>query len=111
MNGDDLRAVAAEIREPAERMLGGAPWTDGRGKVRNSNGFPIAGGMGMLASAHMAAWHPGVALAVADWLDDIAESENLLNSGEVPQSAASILYRISVSKAYAFVKAWRGEQS
>lgn len=99
MNADDLRAVAREIREKAEPMLRGAPWRDDRGRVATSKGFVLTGHSGMLASAHIAAWHPGVALAVAEWLDLLGSQEECDWSPEM------------WARGVAFVQAWRGEQS
>jgi hypothetical protein len=71
---EEIRRAAALMRERAQPMVTGTPWVDGRGHVQMQSGFIIAGSMGMLASAHIASWHPAVALAVADWLDDVAEA-------------------------------------
>ena len=76
---DLLRRAAALMRERAAPMLSGAPWEDRKGQVwrgphvRTANTIPIASGMGMLASAHIASWHPAVALSVADLFANLAD--------------------------------------
>lgn len=76
MSGESLRAAAALMRERAEAATGG-PWV----KRRDSTGEHVytAGERHFVADVytredmrHIASWHPAVALAVADWLDDIA---------------------------------------
>lgn len=100
MNADELRAVAAEIRAKAKAATPG-PWIqdewsvieagyesevahlDGHFRVADKNG------------PHIVAWHPTVALAVADWLDaEAARSEHPFGP---------------TGEAIAFVKVWRGE--
>ena len=85
MNADELRAVAKEIREKADAINNKHLWHRLIGSMTDDH---------YLASdiAHIAAWRPEVALAVADWLD----SE--LNHPFGPPE-----------HAIAFCKAWRGE--
>jgi len=75
VNADDLRAVAADIREPRSH------------------------------AAYIKAWHPGVALAVADWLDGEA---NWMETGRWLRPRPARSHGAS-GAAIAFVKAWRGK--
>ncbi len=72
MNADDLRAVAADIRKPRSH------------------------------AEYVKAWHPGVALAVADWLS--AEAAIVAALSQVSPEQAE-----PRASAIAFVKVWRGE--
>lgn len=76
MSAETLRKAAALMRERAEAADTGHPWSAFRYIVA---GGPPESTMGDVAStwpdtsgataAHIASWHPTVALAVADWLD------------------------------------------
>jgi hypothetical protein len=119
MNADDLRQVAREIREKATRCT--AAWPNKLEKVYDgvySIALPTLDAdnpsdwdvrIRKEEGEHIAAWHPAVALAVADWLDDIAETIDLLVTRELPLHAWSMLWQTSREKAEAFVKAWRDE--
>lgn len=108
MNADDLRVVAAEIREKANAATTGDGPTlsqvwfshhDVLGRagryevIARDEGSFIATDLDEWRAAHIAAWHPAVAFAVADWLD------------------AEALHRFSLLpvEIIAFVKAWRGD--
>lgn len=78
MSAEILREAAALMRSRAEAAESGmaGPWeskvlTDGRAWVvgqfdsLSMHGYPSP-------AEHIASWHPAVALAVADWLDDTA---------------------------------------
>lgn len=117
MNADDLRAVAAEIRELANAATPGpwgvSHWREGgktthhtleKTESRTVNGVERRGFLvrqvamtyadkrGHADFTHIAAWHPAVALAVADWLD--AEANHMWGP---------------TGETIAFVRAWRGE--
>ena len=95
MNADDLRAVAADIREKAD-----AADPDGWDAYSI-----ILCYMGPDAD-HIAAWRPAVAFAIADWLDGEAE----YHTGRWARATTgSPLTRDVSDVAVAFVKAWRGE--
>ena len=133
MNADDLRAVAADIREKANAATPGpwavdpdrwAPpgWREEVGYLRIVAGEPnpISGIRKKVVStdgaeagsdrdrlnyanaAHIVAWSPTVALAIADWLDVAA----LTADTEIRDSAGPGDH---TRAAIAFVKAWRGE--
>ncbi len=76
----ELRAAAARIRGRAEKTTPG-PWeaTDNR-SVRGADGENIVASVAArrlwpstIDAAHIAAWSPGPALAVAAWLEQTAE--------------------------------------
>ena len=93
MSAETLRRAAALMRERGE-AAGAAPWyadarpaelpgdatstylrhsvwgTDAYGK---GNTPYIAEANGRSGAEHIASWHPAVALAVADWLDEAAD--------------------------------------
>jgi len=95
MNADDLRAVAAEIRGKAKRATNRRTWVaDGYDVFHEPTGDRLAEFTYPGDAGHFVAWNPAVALAVADWLDAVAN-----NYGD-----ATIDRR-----AEAFVKAWRAE--
>lgn len=77
MSAEILRRAAALMRERADWATPG-PWhakiTDDRQWCLVTNGDPEVGVAAQCAddddADHLASWHPDVALAVADWLDD-----------------------------------------
>ncbi len=83
MSADVLRRAATLMRERAEAATPG-PWQTHGQWVRQKmtwdqpsefvvSGCADAGIQRQRAdAAHIASWHPAVALAVADWLDDVA---------------------------------------
>lgn len=98
MNADDLRAVAAEIREKANVATPSPWWQEGHEiwASRDSSLFVIGNSVRNPDDPdlpHIAAWHPAVALAVADWLE--AEAKHRF-------------YLLPI-ETIAFVKAWRGD--
>lgn len=77
-----LRRAASLMREratAATNVTGASDWfAETRGMhfagefgIRSSGGF-VAGDTSEEEAEHIASWHPAVALAVADWLDDLA---------------------------------------
>jgi hypothetical protein len=84
VNADLLRRAAALMRERAEAATPGewAAYRSGSVAARVpgqriaetvANTFPTGNGPKHNA-AHIASWHPAVALAVADWLDEVGEN-------------------------------------
>lgn len=73
MSADLLRRAASLMRERAEAVEapGGdditMPWAEAYGPSTQMNGLE------RVEATHIASWHPDVALAVADWLDDEAD--------------------------------------
>lgn len=84
MSAEVLRQAAALMREraaDADSVRGPGAWhietawcdlTESSYAVKSPGGAVVHGSCEEEA-AHIASWHPAVALAVADWLDDEAE--------------------------------------
>ena len=122
MSAETLRRAAALMRERAEAATPG-PWlADVLGSegyaVREVNGKPQPGsriprpvrvarcgyeewGTDKANAAHIASWHPAVALAVAGWLDDTASANERVAelSGE-PTSRVLNKHALAVARAY-----------
>lgn len=93
MSADLLRRAAAKVREVAEAATPG-PWfvdaDDDRGVYTAPR--PTATSEDVLYGPynhagndiHAALWHPGVALAIADWLDAEADESEVLGSPDAP---------------------------
>lgn len=78
MSADLLREAAAKMRERADAAITGT-WRDDFGRVTteiSEGGYGtalICSPMRLSDAEHIASWHPAVALAVADWLEDEAD--------------------------------------
>ena len=75
MSADVLRQAAALMRERAEAVTARLTKCE-RPDECSSDGFcgsPQLADMWPNNAEHIASWHPAVALAVADWLDDEAD--------------------------------------
>ena len=70
-DADLLRRAATLARETANAATEG-PWTPERKGVLDPDDIQFVETTRRDAS-HIALWHPGVALAIADWLDQHAE--------------------------------------
>ena len=67
--GDELRAAAKLMRERAS-LMPPPPWRLHRTQITTGDGMNVIADSGLPErSRYVASWHPGVALAVADWLD------------------------------------------
>jgi hypothetical protein len=100
MSAARLRAVAADMREKAQAATGATHYWDpvpaGAGVARVFCGQVLIaktdetlGGSGSNA-AHIAAWHPAVALAVANLLDHAAaRAESKIQHGGIESAAWS----------------------
>ncbi len=103
MSAEMLRRAAALMRERArraERAVGtGGGWVaTWDHSVAASDGARIADCFGSgLTTAHIASWHPAVALAVADWLDHAAMSADLNRS---PYVDDHLSHALAVARAY-----------
>jgi hypothetical protein len=94
---DRIREAAALMRQRAEWANEG-PWERGRDWAGT---YTIdADGIGTLGQGfvgtdaiHIASWHPTVALAVADWLDDHASQSDILRCAPNPRA-------INVARTY-----------
>lgn len=90
---DELRRAATLIRERARAATAG-PWAverDDEGMFTTVQSVQVVGWEGEIAQVHtpdpswpdfdhIASWHPGVALAVADWLDAAHEQTGAMPS-------------------------------
>lgn len=79
MSAERLARAAQELRERAEAANEG-PWSVDRGWGEGysvwAQGFNLGGGHGDLVksdAAYIALMHPGLGLALADWLDNVSE--------------------------------------
>lgn len=90
MTADLLRRAAALMRERAAGSLDG-PWIwqmdEDSGEqyvTAGPNGRDVATvnewSQGLMDGAHIASWHPAVALAVADWIDDVHANLSTYNA-------------------------------
>jgi hypothetical protein len=92
MSAETLRRAAALMRGRAEAATRG-PWESGEYGHLSRSGA----GAGRLAfgkvewrpdAEHIASWHPAVALAVADWLDETALRWEWVEERELALAAA-----------------------
>ena len=91
MSAETLRRAAALMRERAEAASDG-PWSNRRGPaehVIDAWDVPIATVDTRENRRHIASWHPAVALAVADWLEQVAEDGPFLTA-QVKDKAATV---------------------
>lgn len=91
MSAERLREAATLMREQAISARAGiwfatpdgveiaARWADPR-SVAVAYGSEVPEG-NIANAAHIASWHPAVALAVADWLQWTADAESMLPAG------------------------------
>jgi hypothetical protein len=108
MSADTLRRAASLMRERAEAVSYPSPWSVGGGtcSVRCNDGRNYVastyGGVGTeeVAAAHIASWHPTVALAVADWLEATADRHDAILDNFTPGS------RVGAVTAAENVTAW-----
>lgn len=109
-----LRHAAAHMREIADTATPG-PWTsldngdrlihehdDGSDDFTYVVDEPMSSGAN---AAHIAAWHPSVALAVADWLDATAAKSEELNDllGVTTQPVGDPVWDAAVLVARAYL--------
>jgi len=108
MNAEILRRAAALMRSRAEAATWtSSPWgVDEIGAVwaQEADGqpVPVASRATDQDAEHIASWHPTVALAVADWLDEAAEQAALLDVALVAEEERSWAQRRAhtVARAY-----------
>lgn len=66
---EELRQAAELMRERAE-LVPPPPWFPAIHDVTTTNGLDVIASSGLTVRAqYVASWHPGVATAVASWLD------------------------------------------
>lgn len=86
MSADLLRQAAALMRSDALAMQEDGDWERGIAKL----------GRRTIKGLYFATWHPGVALAVADWLDEQARSIGMGEDDNWPTQTAAL----AVARAY-----------
>ena len=113
LNVKILRQAAAQMRATAQKATPG-PWTsldNGDRLIHEHPGSddftyvvdePMSNGAN---AAHIAAWHPGVALAVADWLDATAAKSEELNGmlGIITEPANDPIWNAAVQVARTYL--------
>lgn len=103
MSADVLRRASALMRERAEAATDG-PWHPYFSEVRESTGFVVGVvGQTYANAPHIASWHPAVALAVADWLDDVAERTRGTSQARLERDAEErewYMPALTVARAY-----------
>ena len=97
MSADLLREAASKMRERAEAATDGGPrWETGpddmhgpaRAVVYPADSDSAVAFAGCEDAEHIASWHPAVALAVADWLDRVAETSDVVGAEPSPDMTA-----------------------
>jgi len=97
VNVDLLRRAATLIRERAQAATPG-PWdANGRWVWSRIRPEAVYGTAEPDDVAHIASWHPDVALAVADWLDYVAA---LLDVGSAGMLGTQLDLALAVAHAY-----------
>ena len=132
MSAETLRRAAALMRERAEAATPG-PWVVGpyhqlTSVLSHDGGLTIAS-VGAVRlpfveadAAHIASWHPAVALAVADWLTFIADARESIDAIAQMRSRngagwltatdpASRVFRDMEEHALTVARAYLGESS
>ena len=108
---ETIRHAAALMRERAEAATPG-PWSNRRGPgehvVRADSGAPLANTNTRTDRRHISSWHPFVALAVADWLDQTAGDWQLIEDGVLWSRA--ITWDATKVRALAVARTYLGEQ-
>jgi hypothetical protein len=95
---DTMRRAAKLMRGRAE-LVPPPPWFSAVHDVTTHDGLNVIASSGLTVRAeYVASWHPGVALAVADWLDN--EAVNAPGPGEVYLRGGRIAYALTVACAY-----------
>ncbi len=105
MSAETLRRAAALMRDRAEAVTID-PWQtshDDATQVWDERERLVASAEGLDEAAHIASWHPAVAFAVANLLDDTADAlGSQLATGDDPEQDVLSLYgsEIAVARAY-----------
>ena len=83
MSADLLRRAATVLRERAEAVDGAESWVRYYAHIDDADGRVMAPAAGIDDQRFIATMHPGVGLALADWLDLVAR---LLTEGFDPNA-------------------------
>jgi hypothetical protein len=95
---ETMRRAAALMRERAG-LVPPPPWFSAVHDVTTHDGLNVIASSGLTVRAeYVASWHPDVALAVADWLDN--EAVNAPGPGDVYLRGGRIAYALTVACAY-----------
>lgn len=101
-----IRKAAALMRERAEApFVTAGPWgvasADGMGAaIHHGEHDTVALYASRADGAHIASWHPDVALAVADWLDAIARAVERSGVAHYPEPASIHDAALVTARAY-----------
>jgi hypothetical protein len=119
-----LREAAALMRSRAEAAAPGPWYANPGGYVETDpfmegEGFNMvadAGGVGQVGhAAYIASWHPAVALAVADWLDETARRhDDILDTfapGSKAGAATAAENTFGIKQALAVAVAYLGREA
>lgn len=113
------REAARLMRERAEAATPG-PWGDPTEVHYGDFGWYVHGSpagetedtpRGQNDAAHIASWHPAVALAVAAWLDDVATDAEYSERFDTAQAHALRLAAGNAKHATAITDAYLGDPS
>ena len=118
MSADLLREAAAKMRERAEAATPGPwehygdciVWPSEKGPAANDPVLAMVGPAHDGCGAHIASWHPAVALAVADWLWETANLIEVHAGTECAEPCLHPTCRV-IDRALAVARAYLGEAS
>jgi hypothetical protein len=116
MSAELLRRAAAKMRETANAATS-SPWgrasTDGQGvAVHHGAHDTVCLYADRPDAEHIVSWHPDVALAVADLLDNAAEDQELLAVyGELGPVHDTIMRRLAHQKAVHLARVYLGDDA
>jgi len=80
-----LRAAAKLMRDRAS-LVPPPPWYVGLHDITTHSGHDVIASSGLTVRAqYVASWHPAIALAVADWLDDVATDADEMLKLDTPE--------------------------
>jgi hypothetical protein len=109
VSAEILRKAAALMRERAEAATNDGQWfaASGLGGPSVISEDSLGDWLGNIAertsehdAQHIASWHPAVALAVADWLDMVADYVDLALDRRRPGWRATVHHAEKVATAY-----------
>ncbi len=111
-----LREAATLLRERAEAATPG-PWARGDpSTVENTRASCVIDGDGGMPcsdedAAHIAMMHPGVALALADWLDEVAAAAQIMTHQEhqIPGVPFTVPLQVMALAATILGRTWEKE--
>ena len=119
MSAETLRRAAALMRERAETATPGPwectgdhlVWPSENGPGANDPILGILSVTHMESAGHIASWHPAVALAVADWLYDAAENQEMQEPGGELHHQWDMRVHVATRCALTVARAYLGEDA